>query len=432
MEAEFKTKLDEMGRAWNELKLSNETLVKTVTDRGDKDAVLEESVKKAAADVAILHEQCTKQFEEIATKLNRVATEAPETDESRAQKKDAEAFMRTILVRKGALQPGQEMPEGYVEQYNAYSKALPLYIRYGDQATHRGLDLKALSAGNDQDGGFFIRPVWSNRIITKIFESSPIRQFATVETMSGPELKYPVDIDEAATGGWVGEMTDRTVTNTPQIKEKSIIAHEQYALPKATQTILEDAGIDAEAWLMGKVADKFARFEATAFVTGDGAAKPRGLLSYPDGTSWGQVQQYGSGSSGAFATDKLVGLVAQLKEPYHANARFFIRRETMSSIMTLKDGLGQYIFLPIFQNGFNNAPLLGYPITYAADIPAVGAGAKAMIFGDIKTAYTVVDRIGLSMLRDPYSYKPFVGFYVRKRVGGDVLNFEAYKIHVLS
>lgn len=431
MEAEAKTLLDNMGKAWNELKLSNDTLVETVTKRGDKDAVFEESVKKCAADVAQLHEQCTKQFEEMATKLNRVATEAPETEDSREQKKDAAAWKRTNMVRKGALAPGQELPEGYVEEYNAYSKALPLYIRYGENPS-RGVDTKALSAGNDQDGGFFIRPVWSNRIITKIFESSPIRQFATVESISGPELKYPVDIDEAATGGWVGEMTDRPATSTPQIKEKSIIAHEQYALPKATQTILEDAGIDAEAWLMGKIADKFARFEATAFVTGDGAAKPKGLLSYPDGTSWGQVQQYGSGSSGAFVADKLVSFVAQLKEPYHANARFFIRRETMSSIMTLKDGLGQYIFLPIFQNGFNNAPLLGYPITYAADIPAVGAGAKAMIFGDIKTAYTVVDRIGLSMLRDPFSYKPFVGFYVRKRVGGDVLNFEAYKIHVLS
>jgi len=432
MEAEVKTQLDNMGKAWNEFQQTHKTLEETVTALGKRDSVFEETLKKASEDVAKQHEALTKQFDELATKLNRLATEAPETDESKAQKKEAAEFTRTILVRKGALAPGQELPADYAENYAAYSKALPMYIRYGDGAAHRGLDMKALSAGNDQDGGFFIRPVWSNRIITKIFESSPIRQFATVETVSGPELKYPVDIDEAATGGWVGEMTERSVTNTPQIKEKSIIAHEQYALPKATQTILEDAGIDAEAWLMGKVADKFARFEATAFVTGDGAAKPKGLLSYPNGTSWGQVEQVGSGSSGAFVADKLVTLVASLKEPYHANARFFIQRQSMSSIMTLKDGLGQYIFLPIFQAGFNNAPLLGYPLTYAADIPAVGAGAKAMIFGDIKTAYTVVDRIGLSMLRDPYTYKPFVGFYVRKRVGGDVLNFEAYKIHVLS
>lgn len=433
MEAELKTKLDEMGRAWTDFQDAHKTLKKEIETLGTKDAVLEEHIKKASEKVAEIHAELTSKFEDIATKLNRISTVDPDEEKSeRKAKKQAKKFARMALSLKGQLRGSAEVTPEMVKEFEYCSseKFANLYIRKGKEFFGPE-EQKALSVGTDLDGGFFVRPVWSNRIITKIFESSPIRQLATVETVTGPELKYPTDVGEADCG-WVAETQSRAVTATPPVQEKSIVAHELYALPKATQSILEDAGVDVEAWLMDKVANKFARTEATAFVTGDGVGKPRGILTYPNGQQWGQIQQVGTGTSGQFTVTGLTNMIGQLKEVYHANARWLFRRESIPSIMLLQDGAGRYIFQPIFTLGYNNTPLLGYPITYAHDLPLSGAGAMAGVFGDLRAAYTIVDRLGITMLRDPYLYKPFIGFYTRKRVGGDVLNFEAYKILVQS
>lgn len=432
MEAEIKKQIDDMGKAWNDFQGAHAIMKTEMEKLGREDIVLKEHIEKAAKATADMHAELTTKFEAMATTLTRVTTESDDTDKDEAKqvRKDAQEMMRIVLVRSGRLQVGDDLPAGYLEDYKQYTKALPKYFRRDSTRLSQD-EHKALSAGTDVDGGITIRPVWSNRIIQKIFETSPIRQLATVETISGPELKYPVDINEADCG-WVGEQQARNVTNTPQLNEKSIIAHEMYALPKATQTILEDAGIDIEGWLMGKVADKMSRTENTAFVTGNGIAKPRGLMSYPNGTAWGQIEHVNSGTSGAFTVPGLTQTVGQLKEAFHANARWITKRESVPSIMLLQDGDGRYIFQPIFTSGYNNAPLLGYSIVYAADMPTIAAGADAAMFGDFRAAYTIVDRLGITMLRDPYLYKPFVGFYTRKRVGGDVLNYEAFKIVTLT
>jgi HK97 family phage major capsid protein len=436
MDAEIQTKITEMGKAWEDFKSHHELLKNDVKGLQDKSPILDDHIRKVSDAVAKCHEELTLKFNEIATKLNRINLEDDsntDTDEKKADYKEAKEMAKLALSRKGRLHIGEELTEDQINDFKGYGKGFISHIRYGRDKEHMysDADRKALSVGSDLDGGFFIRPVWSNRIITKIFETSPIRQLATVDTVTGPELKYPVDISEANCG-WTGETQSRATTSTPVVNEKSIIAQELYALPKATQSLLEDAGIDVEAWLMDKVASKMARVEATAFVLGNGIAMPRGLWTYPNGLNWGQVQQVGSGSSGAFTLTGLTNIVGQLKEPYHPGARWLMQRASVPAIMLLTDGNGRYVFQPIFSMGYNNAPLLGYPITYAADVPSIGAGALAAGFGDFKEAYTILDRLGISLLRDPYLYKPFVGFYTRKRVGGDVLNFEAYKLQVLT
>lgn len=296
-------------------------------------------------------------------------------------------------------------------------------------------ELKALSVGSDPNGGYLVNPEFGGIIQNRVFESSPIRMLATVTPIGSDALEIVQDNDEA-TCGWTSETGTRSETNTPTLGKLHFPAEELYAKPKATQKMLEDSSIDIEAWLMQKVADAFARKEATAFVTGDGVGKPRGLASYTAGTTItsGQVEQVVSGSASTFTYDGLINLQNALKEAYQPNASFLFRRATLSYLLLIKDGEGR----PIFNMDYNRnagmppASLLGQPVYFAADVAAVASNALALIYGDIREAYQIVDRRGISVLRDPYSSKPYVEFYTTKRVGGGVKNFEALKIQKIA
>jgi HK97 family phage major capsid protein len=181
-----------------------------------------------------------------------------------------------------------------------------------------------------------------------------------------------------------------------------------------------------------KISDKFGRLEATAFMVGTGVKMPRGLLTYPAGTTNpGQIEQIHSGDANLVTADSLIRISFSVKEPYMANARFLMQRTTVASVMLLKDTQQRYLWQP-FYIASQPASLVGYPIAWAADMPAIAAGATPIAFGDFRQAYTIVDRLGISTLRDPFTAKPFVLFYKRRRVGGDVVNFEAYKLLLIG
>jgi HK97 family phage major capsid protein len=207
--------------------------------------------------------------------------------------------------------------------------------------------------------------------------------------------------------------------------------HELYAQPKATQKLIDDAAIDIEAWLADKVSTIFAKKENTAFISGDGVGKPRGILTYSDGTSWGTIEQVASGSSGAVTADKLLELYYSLKEDYAVNATFLMNRSTVEAVRQLKDNTNQYLWSPGLHLGAPDT-LLGVPVYQAADMPVPAADSLSIACGDFKSAYQIVDRTGVRVLRDPFTDKPFVKFYSTKRVGGDVINFEAIKLMKLG
>ena len=121
----------------------------------------------------------------------------------------------------------------------------------------------------------------------------------------------------------------------------------------------------------------------------------------------------------------------EIKAPYLANAQWLAGRSTVQAAMLLKDGQGQYLWRPALQAGTPSV-LGGYPVTMAEDMPAIGAGTLPLAFGDFRRGYTVVDRLGITTLRDPFSAKPFIEFYSRKRVGGDVSDFEAFALVEVS
>ena len=339
-----------------------------------------------------------------------------------AELKDRLGRVETRLAR-----PAFETRDGIADPANRERKqAVNKYLRYGERALGPE-EIKLLSVESDPQGGYWVTPDMSHQVIEQVRETSPLRAVATVETISTEALEIPEDLGEADVG-WASETGVRAETGTPTLGLRRIPVHELYAMPKATQQLLDDARVNVEDWLARKVAVKLATTENAAFVNGDGVAQPRGLLTYPAGTTNpGQIQQINSGNASALTADGLRTLFYALKTPYVRNARWLMARSTIEAIAKLKDGGGDYLWQPGLKDG-EPQRLLGHPIERMEDLPAVAANSLSVAFGDWKQAYTIVDRAGVRVLRDPFSAKPFVLFYTTKRTGGDVTNFEALVI----
>lgn len=384
---------------------------------------IQEKALKAAQD----------QIAELEKKLNRPGAPGGGDKDHALLVKDAIDFKRMSMARRGELKAGTILTADNVsiDEYTAYKNAFPVFLRR-DMREMGDAEFKAMTVGSDPDGGHLVPTATSNRIITKVYETSPLDELATHESVSTDALEVPVDTDEAG-AGWVGETEARPETSTPQVGLQRIPVHEIYAKPKASQQLIEDAGIDIEAWLGRKVAEKFARMRALAFISGDGIKKPRGILTYPAGSSGvrGTIAQVVSGDATLLKPDGLINLTYAIKDKYLARAVYLMKRSSVAAVMLFKDTTNQYIWRPGLTVG-QPQTLLGYPIRRADDMPTVGAGTLPVAFGDFGAGYTIVDRLGIRVLRDPYSSKPFVEFYTRSRVGGDVVDFEAFALQVVS
>lgn len=357
-------------------------------------------------------------------------------DAESAEAKAAFDWHKAKLVSEGKLSATTKI-EPNAETYKALVEAFPAYMRARSDGAMLPAVQAAMQTASDPDGGYLVPVTYSTRVIGRVYETSALRELATVESIGGKELVIPRDEGEFGNGGWVGETTAPSETTTSQLGESKIAAHEMYAEPRVTQSMLEDAGLDIEAWVAKKVGGKFGRIEATAFFTGNGAGKPRGLLTYgnyttPGVTENGKIEQINSGSAAAVTADGLYNLVFSLKDHYTANASFLMKRLTVRDVLKLKDGNGQYIWQMGDIKAGVPASLLGYSVKRAEDMPTVEASALAIAFGDFKEAYTIVDRLGITLLRDNLTAKPYVKFYNRRRVGGDVVNFEAVKLQKIS
>jgi HK97 family phage major capsid protein len=235
--------------------------------------------------------------------------------------------------------------------------------------------------------------------------------------------------------GWVGETDARTQTTSPVLDSLSFPAMELYAMPAAPATLLEDSAVNLDQWLASEVDQAFAVQEGTAFVTGDGTNKPKGFLSYTTIANaswvWGDIGTIATGAAGAFPStnpsDVLVDLIYALKAGYRQNAVFVMNRKTQAQVRKFKDGQGNYLWQPPAQAD-GHATLMTFPIIEAEDMPDVAANSLSVAFGDFGRGYLVVDRQGVTVLRDPFTAKPYVLFYTTKRVGGGVQDFDAIKL----
>lgn len=419
-----------------------------IDEAGKKvDPLVTERVNKFAAEVEIKQEALEKGvkaaldgLEEVKAVQKRpngaVSGDWADTDEGKLAK-DAFEHAKTLAVMRGA-KLGEKI-EGNPESYAEYCEAISGYVRgRTDNVAHLAPKFQAaLQTGNDPDGGYKVPQTMSSRVIGRVYETSALRQLATVETIGTKELVLPRDEGEFGHGGWVGETTAPSETNTSTFGESKISAFEHFCEPRVTQTMLEDAAFDVEGWVARKVGDKMGRIEATAFFTGNGVNKPRGILDY---SAWavagthenGKIEQFNSGSAAAVTTDGLYNLVFGLKDAYTGNAKFLMKRTTVRDILKLKDGNGQYIWQMGDIKAGQPSTILSYPVVRAEDMPTVEASALAIAFGDFAQAYTIVDRLGITLLRDNLTAKPYIKFYFRRRVGGEVVNFEAYKIQKIA
>jgi HK97 family phage major capsid protein len=315
-----------------------------------------------------------------------------------------------------------------------HGKAFDSYIRHGEATGLKRLEGKALSVGSDADGGFLVPEETEREIGRRLAQVSPIRAIAGRREVSGNVYRKPFLITGAASG-WVGETAARPQTTSPTLAELAFPTMELYAMPAATQTLLDDAAVNIDEWIAGEIDTVFAEQEGTAFVSGDGNNKPKGFLAYEavdeDAWTWGKLGFVPSGAAGAFAasdpSDALVDLVYALKAGYRQNASFVMNRRTQAEIRKLKDDAGNYLWSPPATVG-GGATLLGFPVAEAEDMPDIAANSLSIAFGDFRRGYLVVDRMGVRVLRDPYSAKPYVLFYVTKRVGGGVADFDAIKL----
>lgn len=374
--------------------------------KGQIDDALAKAEVKKLADVITEGEEQKQRISQLETAIQRISTGAFEGKDSKEHQEEKAKF----------------------EQF----------LRKGGQGTIEILEKKELRTDSDPQGGYLVRPQFSAFIAKRVFETSPMRQLARIENIGTNELIIDLD-DGEADCEWVGQGQSFSKTDTPEFGQIRIPVHKLAYKPKITVEALEDSTRNLEAWLQEKAGDKFARIENSAFVSGNGVGKPRGFLSYgatstPGAYEREKLERIKSGAAGAFTADGVIKLQNSLKEAYQARATFVTKRANHADILTLK-GTDNYRFIgfqPADRQGVVTLTLLGKPVVYADDMPAVGNSALALAYGDFAEGYTIVDRSGIIIIRDPLTVDGYVVYKINKRTGGGVTNFEAIKLQNLD
>lgn len=299
-----------------------------------------------------------------------------------------------------------------------------------------GTPQAAMSVGSLPDGGVIVAPELDAEIIDRMPDESPIRALAEVIETHSVSYERVISTSGPASG-WVAEAAARPATGSPGLAKVAIPAGEIYANVPVTQKLLDDAEADIGKYLLGAIATEFARNEGAAFVAGDGTDKPMGFLAYPRATTsdatraHATLQTVASGAAAAVTADGLLALLYALRAPYRRNATWLMASSTARAVMGLKDGDGRFLWIDGLAAG-QPPTLLGRPVAFDENMPVVAAGAAAIALGDWRKGYLVTDRKGLTLLRDPFTNKPYVNFYATKRTGGAVIDDDAIKLQLIA
>ncbi|WP_374699306.1 phage major capsid protein [Wolbachia endosymbiont (group A) of Limnophora tigrina] len=312
--------------------------------------------------------------------------------------------------------------------FNMGDKYFSDYIRKGMESR---LSHKTLSGDDNDIGGYLVTPHIVKRINKRIADSSPMRQICSSQRISTETLDYIIEDCDRAGAGWSGEVVEdedggykskydfAKDTSTPKIQKISITTYELYAQPQISQKLLDDAFVNVENWLVEKVAETFSKKENEAFIKGDGTFQPKGILTYENGNGHNKIEQI---KADKLDSDAIMILYYSLNEHYSKNASFLMNRSTLKDVRLLKSETGQYLWQPSLSLETPDT-LMGIPVYQSADMPPT-----MIAVADFKQAYKIVDNRGMRILRDPYTNKPYVRFFVTKRVGGEVVNTSAIKL----
>lgn len=423
--SEVKNLVDAQGRAWDEFKKTNDELLKAKADG------------KAVADL-----------EAKLVKLNEAMTEAGNELKSLSLKSQrpamsVEAEEKAAVVLKNfnataqaqAIESGKSFAPISNEAYVAYKSAMSRMIRAGQQNLTTD-EVKAINVGTAGQGGFLIGYEMESTIDRVVRRYSAMRQLARVIPIGAASYKKLVKTSGTSGGKRGGETTPPVEGTSPGWVELEFKPGTYISDQRVTQESLEDSVQDVEADLMEEIGIEFAEMEGYDFISGDGVNGPRGILSYTPvlnaSYAWGSVGYTASGHASAFASsnpsDRLIDLQHTLKRQYRANAAWQMNDLTLAAIRKFKDGQGNYLWAPSQLMDGAVGQLLGHPVVTDDFMPDVGANAFPIAFADFKRAYYVVDRKGMTILRDPFTAVPYIKFVSRRRVGGGIANFEAIKL----
>ncbi len=339
----------------------------------------------------------------------------------------------TMLDRKTAL-AGRPALSTAADVEAPHQKAFEAYVRNGDENALRCVELESKSLQINSDGGYLVDSQMAASIQSVLRANASIRAVASVVTVEATSYDVLVDFTDLGYS-WTNETASLTETAAPQIDRITIRLHELSAMPKASQRLLDDSAFDIEGWLADRIADKFARAEAEAFISGDGVDKPKGFLSHPTTSNaswvWDTLGYIPTGRSGDFnatnPSDAIIELVYALDAQYRAKGTFVMNSKTAGAVRKMKDADGRFLWSDGLAAA-EPARLMGYPVLLAEKMPDIGIGTYSIAFGDFSAGYTIAERPDLRILRDPFSAKPHVLFYATKRVGGDVSDFAAIKL----
>lgn len=306
------------------------------------------------------------------------------------------------------------------------------FMRKGKDDGLRELERKALQVGVDEDGGYAVPEELDRTILNLLKDEVVMRQEATTITVGGSNYKKLVNLGGTASG-WVGETDARPETDASKLGQIEPFMGEIYGNPQATQTMLDDAFFNVEDWINSELAIEFAEQEEIAFTSGNGTKKPKGFLAYASSLdddktrAFGTLQHILSGAAAGVTADAIIKLVYTLRKVHRNGAKFMMNNNSLFAVRILKDSEGNYLWRPGLELG-QPSSLAGYGVAENEQMPHIAADAKAIAFGNFKRGYTIVDRIGTRILRDPYTKKPFVGFYTTKRTGGMLVDSQAIKL----
>lgn len=282
--------------------------------------------------------------------------------------------------------------------------------------------MKALVLGSDVAGGYLAPLEYVNEMIKSVVEFSPVRGLARIRSTGRTGIQIPTRTTTAA-ATWVAETGTRSETQNPAFGMEEMRSHEMYAMVKVSRQELEDAAFDVEAFLREEFSEQFGLAEGTAFISGNANGKPEGMLANS------AVAYVAGGHATEITADGLIALYFEPKEPYINSGTFLMSRPTQRTIRQLKDGNGNYLWSPGIKTDARPATILDRPYVTCPDMPSIGADTFPVIFGDIRRAYMILDRVIMEIMVDIYSSKQsgMVEISARKRVGGQVVLAEAIK-----
>lgn len=397
MSDEIRELIEQQGKAFEEFRKSNDERLAAL-EKGEARSELEEKTERINDELGRL----SAVVDELAKKANRPGAPGAEGDE--------------------ALQ---------AEHKSAWLK----WVRKGDDAGLADIEHKAMNVGTPADGGYAV-PIQQDRDIMRLLtDLSPMRQVCRVMTVGTEDYRKLVNLGGTASG-WVGETDARPATAGPTLAQLKPSFGELYANPEVTQKALDDIFFNVEGELSQDISESFAVLEGKAFLSGTGTNQPVGLLTAKTSAeadsarAFGTVQHIATGVADNFPAkdpaDILIDLIYSMKAGYRTGAQFMVNSMTLATMRKWKDGDGNYIWQPAMQNG-QPGSIFGYGYVTNEDMPSAGAGAIPVVFGNFQQAYVIFDRVGIRSLRDPYTNKPFVGFYTTKRVGSMIANTQAVK-----